>query len=115
MNTSEKAPIESILEAIGEHLGARAKQASLKKKDLAALADVNQNTITAIMAGGDLKVSTLIRLSRVLNDTEWLSFFLETPKPTPLEQLKLSQKNQKKNKSKLKPAARKMGRTPVSN
>ncbi len=115
MNIKQNAPIESILEAISKHLQIRMKQADMKKKDLATLADVNQNTITAIMAGGDLKVSTLIRLSRVLNDTEWLLPFLEASKPTPLEQLKLNSKSQRKNKSKSKPVPRKMGRTSVNN
>ena len=47
-----------------------------EKKDLAALAGVNQNTITAILAGGDLKVSTLIRISLALDDTQGLQLLI---------------------------------------
>lgn len=83
MNTNQNVPIESLLKAISEHLSVRTKQAGLKKKDLAALAGVNQNTITAILAGGDLKVSTLIRISRALDDTQWLQLLIETPHPRP--------------------------------
>ncbi len=84
MNINQNVPIESLLKAISEHLNVRTKQAGLKKKDLAALAGVNQNTITAILAGGDLKVSTLIRISLALDDTQWLQLLIETPQPPSL-------------------------------
>lgn len=84
MNINQNVPIESLLKAISEHLDVRTKQAGLKKKDLAILAGVNQNTITAILAGGDLKVSTLIQITRALDDTQWLQLLIETPPPRPL-------------------------------
>jgi len=65
------------------HIEAKMKQAKLKKKDLARMADVNQNTITAIMSGGDMKLSTLIRVTRALDDTEWLLSLLEQPQEYP--------------------------------
>lgn len=82
MNIDQNVPTEALLKAISEHLNVRTKQAGLKKKELAALAGVNQNTITAILAGGDLKVSTLIRISRALDDTQWLQRLIETPRPS---------------------------------
>lgn len=110
MNINQNAPIESLLKAISEHLNARTKQAGLKKKDLAALAGVNQNTITAILAGGDLKVSTLIRLSRVLDDTQWLQLLIAPPQPTPLEQLRTTTRQKKSTQPAKKPGPRQMGR-----
>ncbi len=74
------------------------------------MADVNQNTITAIAAGGDLRVSTLIRLSRVLGDVRWLLPLIEDPKPTPLEQLRVSVRNKDVDTVEKKPEARRMGR-----
>ncbi|MCP3665087.1 MAG: helix-turn-helix domain-containing protein [Gammaproteobacteria bacterium] len=108
MNIYNNAPIDSILKTIGEHLADRTKSAGLKKKDLAALAEVNQNTITAVLAGGDLKVSTLIRLSRVLGDTQWLNSLLSPIQPTPLE--RFNGTNTHSRPANPPPARRPMGR-----
>ena len=108
MNTRVSAPIGTLLQQISVHIEAKMKQVGLKKKDLARMADVNQNTITAIMSGGDMKLSTLIRVSRVLDDTEWLLLLLDQPQESPLEQLK-----KKPSKTPVllnKPSARPMGR-----
>lgn len=83
MNINQNVPTEALLKAISEHFNVRIKQAGLKKKELAALAGVNQNTITAILAGGDLKVSTLIQISRALDDTQWLQLLIEKPRSRP--------------------------------
>ena len=110
MNTSQNSPIESLLNAIGSNLASRTKQAGLKKQDLAALADVSQNTITSILSGGDMKVSTLIRLTRVLNSTEWLSPLIDKPVPSPLQQLRSTKRRKLPANLSKKPAARPMGR-----
>jgi len=102
------APIDTILRSISEHLAVKVRQAGLKKKDLARLADVNPNTITAVLSGGDTRLSTLIRISRVLGDIEWLMPLLKKPEPSPLEQLKTT--THKAKVSPRKPDARKMGR-----
>ncbi len=90
MNIKATAPIDTLLQQISVHIEAKMKQARLKKKDLAKLAEVNQNTVTAIMSGGDMKLSTLIRVTRVLGDTEWLLSLLEQPQKSPLERLNKS-------------------------
>lgn len=110
MKLTQNSPIESLLQAIGNNLASRTKQAGLKKQDLAALADVSQNTITSILSGGDMKVSTLIRLTRVLNNTEWLSLLIEEPAPSPLQQLRPAKKRKSPATLTQKPAARPMGR-----
>ena len=88
MIISPNAPIAAILSAIGEHLEASTKQAGLKKKDLARLADVNQNTITSVLSGGDVKLSTLIRITRVLGESDWLTSLMNVPEIPPMERLK---------------------------
>jgi len=108
MNTKASAPINTLLQQISVHIEAKMKQAGLKKKDLARMAEVNQNTITAIMSGGDMKLSTLIRVTRVLDDTAWLLSLLEHPQQSPLERL-----NKATSKAQVlldKPSARAMGR-----
>lgn len=108
MIVEPNAPIDMLLKSISEHLAVKAKQAGLKKKDLARLAGLNPNTITAVLSGGDTKLSTLIRLSRVLGDIEWLVLLLKKPESTPLEQLKFTA--HKTRATLEKPTARKMGR-----
>ena len=110
MKLNQSAPIEFLLQAVGSNLASRTKQVGLKKQDLAAMADVSQNTITSILAGGDMKVSTLIRLTRVLDSTEWLSLLIEEPAPSPLQQLRSSIKGKLTANLSQKPAARPMGR-----
>jgi len=108
MNVKVSAPIDTILQQISLHIEVKMKQAGLKKKDLARMADVNPNTITAIMSGGDMKLSTLIRITRVLDDTEWLLTLLEQPQESPLDRL-----NKKVSKAQIlskKPSVRTMGR-----
>ncbi len=110
MKINQNSPIESLLNAMGTNLASRTKQAGLKKQDLAALADVSQNTITSILSGGDMKVSTLIRLTRVLNSTEWLSPLIDEPTLSPLQQLRSAKKRKPPAKLPEKPPARPMGR-----
>jgi transcriptional regulator with XRE-family HTH domain len=110
MKISQNSPIESLLNAIGSNLTSRTKQAGLKKQDLAALADVSQNTITSILSGGDMKVSTLIRLTRALNSTEWLSPLIDEPAPSPLQQLRSAKRRKSPANLSEKPATRPMGR-----
>lgn len=108
MNIKATAPIDALLQEISVHIEAKMKQAGLKKKELAKLAEINQNTVTAIMSGGDMKLSTLIRVTRVLGDTEWLLSLLEQPQKSPLERLNKSIINAPVHLD--KPSARTMGR-----
>ena len=108
MNTKATAPIDALLQQISVHIEAKMKQAGLKKKELANLAEINQNTVTAIMSGGDTKLSTLIRVTRALGDTQWLLSLLEQPKTSPLERLNKTISNSQVVLD--KPSARTMGR-----
>lgn len=112
MNVKVSAPINTILQQISVHIEAKMKQARLKKKDLARMADVNQNTITAIMSGGDMKLSTLIRITRALDDTGWLLSLLEQPQESPLDRLnkKVSKAQRLSKKPSAMPSTRPMGR-----
>lgn len=110
MNINSNAPIDSVLLAVSERLAVLTRRAGLKKKQLAELAGVNVNTITAVMSGGDMKLSTLIRLSRVLGDTEWLQVLIDEPQPSPMEQLRKVSKRTSITTSAKRPAARRMGR-----
>ena len=108
MNIKATAPINTLLQQISVHIEAKMKQAGLKKKELAKLAEINQNTVTAIMSGGDMKLSTLIRVTRVLGDTQWLLSLLEQPQKSPLERLNRTTASTQVHFE--KPLARTMGR-----
>ncbi len=118
MQITKNAPIEMLLKAISENLEKRANQVKLSRLDLAKLSDLNRNTVGSALSGSDMKLSTLIRLSRALGYTDWLEPLIETPTSTPMEQL--AKKGKKASKlhrvkdgrllSKSKPASQILGR-----
>jgi len=87
MQIDSNAPIEALLEAIGESLSIRAKQVKLDRLTLAKLTGLNRNTVSAALSGKDIKLSTLIRLTRALGYSDWLPPLIETPASSPMEQL----------------------------
>lgn len=92
------AAIDSLLLTIAANLVTRTKQQGMDRLDLARLADLNRNTVGAALAGGDIKLSTLIRLTRALGYTEWLQPLLAPPEHSPMEQLRASQKGRRRRK-----------------
>jgi len=105
MRTTENAPVDSLLTAIGDHLAEKAKQMGLKKKQLSELTELNRNTVSAALAGKDVRLSTLLRLSRVLGETQWLTALLAPVTPPPMQQLKASKTRRRVSG----PAPRRMG------
>lgn len=87
METSLNAPIDSILKAIGENLALRLKQSRVSQKELAEATGLNRNTIHATLSGCDVKLSTLIRITRYMDSREWLIPLLELPPVSPMEKL----------------------------
>jgi hypothetical protein len=118
MQISQNAPIDNLLQEIGKNLEQLTRQSGLDRLKLADLSDLNRNTVSAALAGNDIKLSTLIRLTRALGNTSWLLPLIESPPPSPMDQLKQVQKSKPKSaKDKLKsvvstagPTSRNMGR-----
>lgn len=90
------APIDNLLLTIGANLITRTKQQGMDRLDLAGLADLNRNTVGAALSGGDIKLSTLIRLTRALGYSSWLEPLLAIPEPSPMEQLRASQQSKRR-------------------
>lgn len=107
MQTEPTAPIESLLKAIGENLNARLKQSYLNQQDVAKISDLNRNTISTALAGKDIKLSTLIRITRNLDFTDWLIPLLNPPPPSPLSQV--SKNNKEYENELVKPTSRRLG------
>jgi hypothetical protein len=118
MQTTKNAPIEALLKAIGKNLENRTNQAKQDRLSLARLTDLNRNTVGAALSGRDMKLSTLIRLTRALGHTGWLTLLTETPTQTPMEQItnkskpgyKLQKVRGDRSLTENKPASRPMGR-----
>lgn len=110
MKTNTNAPIEALLDIIGENMKQRAKQNKLDQKTLAQLADLNRNTVSAALSGNDIRLSTLIRLTRVIGYSDWLIPLLETPTPSPMETLSKTKKRLTTVEKQNKPNIRKLGR-----
>lgn len=112
MHTDPLASIESLLEAIGENLSLRLKQANLDQKDIAQIADLNRNTISSALSGSDIKLSTLIRITRTLDFSDWLAPLLEPPPVSPIDALTRKEKKRKRSQAidVNKPISRPMGR-----
>ncbi|WCL51001.1 helix-turn-helix domain-containing protein [Leptospira sp. GIMC2001] len=98
-----------MLKAIGENLNARLKLSNLNQQDIAKISDLNRNTISTALAGKDIKLSTLIRITRNLDFTDWLIPLLNPPPPSHLSQLSKSNKQSKFEL--VKPSSRKLGLT----
>jgi len=111
MQTNLNAPIETLLEAIGENLKTRMKQGHLDQKTLAKLADLNRNTVSAALSGHDIMLSTLVRLTRELGYLDWLLPLLESPQPSPLESLSKTRIKNGPKGLRNSPPSRKLGRS----
>ncbi len=96
MQISQNAPIEALLREIGKNLTQLSRQAGLDRLKLADLSDLNRNTVGSALAGSDMKLSTLIRLTRALGYTSWMHPLIETPPPSPMDQLKRVRKSELK-------------------
>src|SRR5690349_7767742 len=99
------APIDNLLLTIGSNLITRTKQQGMDRLDLARLADLNRNTVGAALSGGDIKLSTLIRLTRALGYSNWLEPLLAIPEPSPMEQLRASQQGKRRRRRPVELAA----------
>lgn len=111
MQTTANAPIEALLETIGDNLRQRAKQAHIDQKSLASQADLNRNTISSALSGNDIRLSTLIRLSRVIGFPDWLLPLIEQPTPSPIERLSKTKRRFIQAKiQQNRPSHRKLGR-----
>lgn len=106
MQITENAPIETLLKEIGKNLERLTRQSGLDRLKLAELSDLNRNSVGSALSGGDMKLSTLIRITRSLGYTSWLQPLIEMPPPSPMEKLN----GQRKANAVEGPASRKIGR-----
>ena len=77
------------------HLGEQIRRArideELSQLDLARLANVNRNSVSALERGSGSSLTTLIRVLRALGRSEWLDTLAPDPGPSPLALLREQQ------------------------
>lgn len=104
MHITDTAPIESLIESIGKSLETRAKQVKLTRTDISRMTGLNRNTVSAALAGDDIRLSSLLRILRALGHMDTVSQLLTPPKPTPLEKLaKSGERSPRRQTSAVKP------------
>lgn len=79
-----------ILREVGKRLGAYRLQRNMTQKEMAMATGLNQKTISHAESGKDPRLSTIIKMLRVLRRLETLDAFLPSPGISPLMLAKLS-------------------------
>ena len=77
-----------ILRELGGRLRAYRLQQNMPVDDVAGRAGLNRNTISNAETGKDARLSTVIRILRVLGRLDALDAFLPPPSVSPMELLK---------------------------
>ena len=81
------APIDSLLEAIGDKLNKVRIQQGMQNSELAEASGVSRATLTNLWAGQPVKLDTLLRVMRALGQRSLIQALIDTPEPTPMEKL----------------------------
>lgn len=87
----DAAPIEALLQALGQRLDALRIDRRLKNEDLAKKAGVNRNTLTRIWKGKPVSTETLLRVLRALGALDLVGQLLVEPRPSPIELLEAAE------------------------
>ncbi|GAA1632627.1 helix-turn-helix transcriptional regulator [Leucobacter chromiireducens] len=78
------------------HLGAQVRRARGQEQwtqaELAARANVNRNSVSALERGEGSSLATLIRVVRALGRSEWLDELAPDPGPSPMALLRAQQR-----------------------
>ena len=89
MNITSLNTDDAVLAELGARLARTRLERNVTQAQLAADAGVGTATVERIEAGEPVKVTSLIRVLRVLGLLEGLDRLVPEPTPSPIEQLKL--------------------------
>ncbi len=78
---------QEVLEDLGRRLRAYRLQQNLPMEEVASRAGLNRNTVSNAEAGRDPRLSTVVRILRVLGQLEALENFLPSPIVSPMRLL----------------------------
>ncbi len=88
----ENKSLEEILQELGGRLRTYRLQQNLPIEDVAKRAGVSRNTVGNAEAGRDPRLSTLVRILRVLGKLDALDSFLPPPTVSPMQLLEMKGK-----------------------
>jgi putative transcriptional regulator len=89
MHISKQNTDATILAELGQRLARTRLERNITQQDLAIEAGVSKSTLERIESGGETRVSSLIRILRVLGLLDQLDQLVPEPLPSPIERLKL--------------------------
>ena len=98
MKIEKKSSPKAVIQELGTRIARRRIERGLTQAEAAEQAGVGKRTIERIEAGGDMQLTTLIRLLRILDLTSQLDQLVpETERPiSPMDMLKHQPKTRKR-------------------
>jgi len=89
MHISEQNTDLAVLAELGQRLARTRLERNITQQDLAIEAGVSKSTLERVESGGETRLSSLIRILRVLGLLDRLDQLVPQPLPSPIERLKL--------------------------
>jgi transcriptional regulator with XRE-family HTH domain len=96
MKIENQTTPETIIMELGKRIAKLRIEQGITQAQVAERAGVAKRTIERIEAGGDIQLTTLIRLLRVLDLTNHLNLLIPEAMPSPMEMLKHQAKPRKR-------------------
>jgi transcriptional regulator with XRE-family HTH domain len=96
MKISEANTDDAILAELGQRLARTRLERNITQHELATEAGVSKSTVERIESGSETRLSSLIRILRVLGLVDRLDQLVPEPLPSPIERLKLQGKRRRR-------------------
>ena len=96
MKIEKKSAPEAVIQELGMRIARRRIEWGMTQAEAAEQAGVGKRTIERIEAGGDMQLTTLIRLLRVLDLTTHLDQLIPQTPISPMDMLKHQPKTRKR-------------------
>lgn len=96
MKIEKQSAPEAVIQELGTRIARRRIERGMTQAEAAEQAGVGKRTIERIEAGGDMQLTTLIRLLRVLDLTTHLDQLIPETPISPMEMLKHQPKTRKR-------------------
>lgn len=87
---------DAILAELGQRLARTRLERNITQNQLATEAGVSKSTVERIESGAETRLSSLIRMLRVLDLVDRLDQLVPEPLPSPIESLKLQGKRRRR-------------------
>jgi DNA-binding XRE family transcriptional regulator len=96
MKLNNQITEETVMEELGRRLTRRRIELAITQSDAAQQAGLGKRTLERIEAGEDCRISSLVKLLRILDLMDNLDILVPEPGPHPMELLKMKGKERKR-------------------